>query len=56
VHTTQKSLFNFSDGIERSDNGPAVVSTVEILAVAEIDDSVSVQENETRSTGGIVSL
>ena len=56
VHTTQKSLFNFSDGIERSDNGPAVVNTVEILAVAEIDDSVSVQENETRSTGGIVSL
>jgi hypothetical protein len=52
VHSAQMSLLSFSDDSERSDNDPAVVSTMEILSVAGSDDPAMVQEKEARSTGG----
>ena len=38
VHHAWKSLFGFSDGVGMGDDDPAVVRTVEILAVAGSDD------------------
>jgi transposase len=55
VHFVQSDLASFSDGISKSDNDPAVVSTVEILTVTGIDALVQKQEKEVRSSGGIQS-
>ncbi len=55
VHFAQTSLLRFGDKSEKSDNDPAVVRTMENLAVAGSDASVSIQEKETRSSGGIPS-
>ncbi|MHA1289401.1 MAG: hypothetical protein ACTSPB_18590 [Candidatus Thorarchaeota archaeon] len=55
VHFVQSDLASFSDGTIKSDNDPAVVKTVETLSVAESDVSVSRQEKEARTTGGIPS-
>ncbi|MHA1137169.1 MAG: hypothetical protein ACTSSE_11855 [Candidatus Thorarchaeota archaeon] len=45
----------FSDGTIKSDNDPAVVRTVETLAVAGSDVPTFKQEKEARSSGGIPS-
>jgi len=55
VHFVQSDLVSFSDGTGESDNDPAVVSTVETLAVAGSDAPVIKQEKEARSSGGIPS-
>ena len=55
VHFVQSDLTSFSDGTSRSDNDLAVVRTVETLSVVGSDDPISVQEKETRSSGGIPS-
>ena len=55
VHFVQSDLFSFSDESEVSDNDPAVVSTVETLAVAGSDVPAYIQEKEARSSGGIPS-
>ena len=55
VHTAQTSLLSFSDDTERSDDDPAVVSTMEILSVAGSDGPAIAQEKEARSTGGATS-
>ena len=55
VHFVQSDLVSFSDEIGESDNDPAVVSTVEKLAVAGNDAPAFKQEKETRSSGGILS-
>ncbi len=55
VHFVQSDLVGFSDGTGESDNDPAVVNTVETLAVAGSDAPVSRQEKEARSSGGIPS-
>ncbi len=55
VHFVQSDLVSFSDETGESDNDPAVVRTVETLAVAEIDASASIQEKDARSAGGIPS-
>jgi len=55
VHFVQSDLVSFSDGTGESDNDPAVVRTVETLSVSGSDASVSKQEKEARSSGGIPS-
>ena len=55
VHFVQSDLSDFGDKIEMSDNDPAVVKTVETLAVTGSDVPVSRQEKEARSSGGIPS-
>ena len=55
VHFVQSDLASFSDGTIKSDNDPAVASTVETLSVAGGDVPASVQEKETRTSGGIPS-
>jgi hypothetical protein len=55
VHNAQMSLCSFSDETGKGDHDPAVVSTVEKLSVAGIDEPVSKQEKEARFTGGIPS-
>jgi len=55
VHFTQTSLLSFGDKARMSDNDPAVVRTVESFSVAGSDAPASVQEKETRSSGGIPS-
>ncbi|TET08309.1 MAG: transposase [Candidatus Thorarchaeota archaeon] len=55
VHFAQTSLFSFGDKTRESDNDPAVVKTVETLAVVGSDDSTQIQEKEARSSGGIPS-
>ena len=55
VHFVQSDLASFSDGTFESDNDPAVVKTVETLAVAGSDELGLQQEKETRSSGGIPS-
>jgi len=55
VHFVQSDLVSFSDGTGKSDNDPAVVSTVETLSVAGSDVSETQQEKEARTSGGIPS-
>ncbi len=55
VHFVQSDLTSFSDGTIKSDNDPAVVRTVETLAVAGSDVPTFKQEKEARSSGGIPS-
>ncbi|MHA2301294.1 MAG: zinc ribbon domain-containing protein [Candidatus Thorarchaeota archaeon] len=55
VHFVQSDLASFSDGANKSDDDPVVVSTVETLSVVESDDSTSIQKKEARSSGGIPS-
>ena len=55
VHFVQSDLASFSDGTDKSDNDPAVVKTVENLAVAGSDGPAFKQEKEARSSGGIPS-
>ncbi|MHA1423917.1 MAG: zinc ribbon domain-containing protein [Candidatus Thorarchaeota archaeon] len=55
VHFVQSDLASCSDGTGKSDNDPAVVRTMEMLSVAGSDVSVSRQEKEARSSGGIPS-
>jgi len=55
VHFVQSDLTSFSDGIGKSDNDLAVVSTVETLAVTGSDIPLFRQEKEVRSAGGIPS-
>ncbi|MHA1971261.1 MAG: hypothetical protein ACTSXE_05375 [Candidatus Thorarchaeota archaeon] len=54
-HFVQSDLTSFSDEASKSDNDPAVASTVETLSVAGGDVPASVQEKETRTSGGIPS-
>jgi predicted nuclease with RNAse H fold len=49
------SLFSFSDDVEKGDDDPAVVRTVENLTVTGSDAPVLKQEREARSSGGIPS-
>ncbi len=49
------SLHDFSDDVMKGDDDPAVVRTVEDLAVAGNDDLDKQQEKEVRSVGGIPS-
>ena len=55
VHHAQASLLSFGDNSRMSDNDPAVVRTVETLAVVGRDVPTSTQEKEARSSGGIPS-
>ncbi|MGY5858500.1 MAG: transposase [Candidatus Thorarchaeota archaeon] len=55
VHFVQSDLASFSDETIESDNDPAVVRTVETLAVVGSDAPVLKQEKEARSSGGIPS-
>ena len=55
VHFVQSDLVSFSDEAGKSDNDPAVESTVETLAVAGSDAPVLKQEKKARSSGGIPS-
>jgi len=55
VHFVQSDLASFSDGTIKSDNDPAVASTVETLSVAGSDAPAFKQEKEARSSGGIPS-
>ncbi len=55
VRYAQMSLLCFGDKSEKSDNDPAVVRTVETLAVAGSDAPAFKQEKEARSSGGIPS-
>ncbi|MBN2229951.1 MAG: transposase [Candidatus Thorarchaeota archaeon] len=55
VHFVQLDLTSFSDEPGESDNDPAVGSTVGTFPAAESDVSVSKQEKEARSVGGIPS-
>ncbi len=55
VHIVQSDLASFSDGAIKSDNDPAVESTVEILSVAGSDVPAHKQEKEARTIGGILS-
>ena len=55
VHFVQSDPTSFSDGASKSDNDPAVVRTVETLAVVGSDVPTSRQEKEARSSGGIPS-
>ena len=55
VHFVQLDLVSFSDVTSESDNDPAVVRTMETLSVVGSDAPASVQEKETRSSGGIPS-
>ena len=53
VHYAQSCLLSFGDESVKSDDDPAVVSTVETLSVVGSDEPTSKQEKETRSSGGI---
>ena len=55
VHFVQSDLACFSDGTGKSDNDPAVEKTAETLSVVGSDAPTLKQENETRSSGGIIS-
>jgi len=55
VHHAQSSLLDFSDEVRMGDDDPAVVRTVEVLAVAGSDELEHRQEKEARSVGGIPS-
>ncbi len=55
VHFVQSDLVSFSDEPNESDDDPAVVRTVETLAVVGSDAPASTQEKEARSSGGIPS-
>ncbi len=55
VHHAQTSLLSFCDDSEKGDDDPAVVRTVETLAVTESDVSAAVQEKEAWTGGGIPS-
>lgn len=55
VHSAQTSHLSFSDDTGRSDDDPAVVSTMDILSVAGSDGPAIAQEKEARSTGGATS-
>ncbi len=55
VHFVQSDLASFSDGTGESDDDPAVVRTVETLAVVGSDVPALKQEKEARSSGGIPS-
>ena len=55
VHFVQSDLTSFSDEVSGSDDDPAVVRTVEKLAVAGSDALAPTQKKETRSSGGIPS-
>jgi len=55
VHFVQSGLASFSDGTIKSDNDPAVASTMEKLSVAGSDAPTITQEKEARSSGGIPS-
>jgi hypothetical protein len=55
VHFTQSSPLSFGDKVMMSDNNPAVVRTVETLAVAGSDVLALRQEKEAKSSGGIPS-
>ena len=55
VHFVQSDLACFSDETGESDNDPAVVRTMETLAVTGSDVPVVKQEKEARSSGGIPS-
>ncbi len=55
VHFVQSDLVSFSDETIKSDNDPAVASTVETLSVAGSDVPVVKQEKEARTSGGIPS-
>ncbi|MHA1769717.1 MAG: zinc ribbon domain-containing protein [Candidatus Thorarchaeota archaeon] len=55
VHHAQMGILSFSDGPVKGDDDPAVVRTVEDLAVVGCDAPTSVQEEEARSEGGIPS-
>ncbi len=48
------SLLSFSDESERSDNDSAVAKAIAALSGIDDDKSISSQEKETRSMGGIV--
>ncbi|MHA1137313.1 MAG: hypothetical protein ACTSSE_12580 [Candidatus Thorarchaeota archaeon] len=52
VHFVQSDLACFSDETGESDNDPAVVRTMETLAVTGSDIPVVKQEKEARSSGG----
>jgi hypothetical protein len=55
VHHALLSLFSLSDDAGKGDDDPAVVSTVEMLAVTGSDGPVIKQEKEARSSGGVPS-
>ncbi len=55
VHFVQSDVLGFGDDTKMSDNDPAVVSTMGTLSVVGSDVPASVQEKETRSSGGIPS-
>ncbi|MGD9394946.1 MAG: hypothetical protein PVJ05_00795 [Candidatus Thorarchaeota archaeon] len=55
VHYVQSDLVKFNDESDESDDDPAVVRTVETLAVVGSDASTIEQEKETRSSGEIPS-
>ena len=55
VHHAQMSLADFSDDASKGDHDPAVVRTMEDLAVTGSDASVATQEEEARTVGGIPS-
>jgi hypothetical protein len=55
VHHAHTSILSFSDEAGKGDYDPAVVSTVETLAVAGSDTPALKQEEEARSSGGIPS-
>ena len=55
VHFVQSDLASFSDEASKSDNDPAVESTVETLSVVGSDAPTPTQEKEARSSGGIPS-
>ncbi len=55
VHFAQSSLLSFGDGSEKSDNGPAVVRTVESFSVVGSDAPTATQEVEARTVRGIPS-
>ncbi|MGD9396279.1 MAG: hypothetical protein PVJ05_07615 [Candidatus Thorarchaeota archaeon] len=55
VHFVQSDLASFSDGAGESDDDPAVVRTVETLAVVGCDVPALEQEKKARSSGGIPS-
>ena len=55
VHYVQSDFLGFGDDSKMSDDDLAVVRTVETLSVAGDDVPASVQEKETRSSGGIPS-
>jgi transposase len=55
VHHAQSSLLDFSDGVGKGDDDPAVERTVETLSVAGSDVPEQQQKKEVRSVGGISS-